>query len=135
MLLAVAGTSALGLRYVEARGSKEFFSVVTGVAVVVGLWALMIASTPQVVSLRGSLLTVRNSSGSERFDLADGLQPIDVVGQPNSSDWALLLHRSNNTSVVLRRRDVDAVALDPIVRHYRTIADQRYTDRQVRFSR
>ena len=81
------------------------------------------------------MLTVRNSSGSERFDLADGLQPVDVVGQPRSSGWALLLHRANNTSVVLRRRDVDAVALDPIVRHYRAIAEQRYTDRQVRFSR
>jgi hypothetical protein len=95
----------------------------------------LIASTPQVVSLRGSILTVRNSSGSERFDLADGLQPVDVINQPKSSQWALLLHRSNNTYVVLRRRDVDAVVLDPIVRHYRTLAEQRYADRQVRFSR
>ncbi len=135
LLFAVAGTSALGLRYAETRGSEEFISVVIGIGVVVALWALLIASTPQVVSLRGSLLTVRNSSGSECFDLADGLQPIDVVGEPRSSHWALLLHRSNNTSVVLRRRDVDAVALDPIVRHYRALADQRYSDRQVRFSR
>jgi hypothetical protein len=135
LLLAVAGTSALGLRYAESRTSDEFISLVIGVGVVVGLWALLIASTPQVVSLRGSILTVRNSSGSERFDLADGLQPVDVLGAPRSSQWALLLHRSNNTSVVLRRRDVDAVALDPIVRHYRALASQRYADRQVRFSR
>jgi hypothetical protein len=135
LLLAVAGTSALGLQYAQTREADEFISVVIGVGVIVGLWALLIASTPQVVSLRGSVLTVRNSSGSERFDLADGLQPVDVVGEPRSSQWALLLHRSNNTSVVLRRRDVDAVALDPIVRHYRALADQRYTDRQVRFSR
>jgi len=135
LLLAVAGTSALGLRYAETHDSDEFLSLVVGIAVIVGLWALLIASTPQVVSLRGSVLTVRNSSGSERFDLADGLQPVDVVGQPRSSGWAVLLHRTNNTSVVLRRRDVDAVALDPIVRHYRAIAEQRHTDRQVRFSR
>ena len=135
LLFAVAGTSALGLRYVETRGPDEFISVVIGIGVVVALWALLIASTPQVVSLRGSILTVRNSSGSERFDLADGLQPVDVVGEPRSSQWALLLHRANNTSVVLRRRDVDAVALDPIVRHYRDLAAQRYGDRQVRFSR
>ena len=43
---------------------------------------MLIASTPQVVSLRGSVLTVHNSSGTERFDLADGLQPVDVVGEP-----------------------------------------------------
>jgi hypothetical protein len=135
LLFAVAGTFALGMQYAQTREADEFVSVVIGVGVVVGLWALLIASTPQVVSLRGSVLTVRNSSGSERFDLADGLQPVDVVGQPRSSQWALLLHRSNNTSVVLRRRDVDAVALDPIVRHYRAMADQRYSDRQVRFSR
>jgi hypothetical protein len=135
LLFAVAGTSALGLRYAETHGTDEFISVVVGVGVVVALWALLIASTPQVVSLRGSILTVRNSSGSERFDLADGLQPVDVVGEPRSSSWAVLLHRSNNTSVVLRRRDVDAAALDPIVRHYRALANQRYSDRQVRFSR
>ena len=135
LLLAVGGTSALGLRYAETRSSDEFLSVVLGIAVVIGLWALLIASTPQVVSLRGSVLTIRNSSGTERFDLADGLQPVDMIGQPRSSGWALLLHRSNNTSVVLRRRDVDAVTLDPIVRHYRAMAEQRFTDRQVRFNR
>ena len=53
LLLAVGGTSALGLRYAEDRGSNEFLSVIAGIAVVVGLWALLIASTPQVVSLRG----------------------------------------------------------------------------------
>jgi hypothetical protein len=135
LLLSVAGTSALGLRYADTHGSDDFLSMAVGVGVVVALWALLIASTPQVISLRGSVLTVRNSSGSERFDLADGLQPVDLVGEPRSSHWALLLHRPNNTSVVLRRRDVDAVALDPIVRHYRAMADQRFTDRQVRFNR
>ena len=58
-----------------------------------------------------------------------------LQGYGYAMDRALLLHRPNNTSVVLRRRDVDAVALDPIVRHYRALADKRYTDRQVRFSR
>jgi hypothetical protein len=135
LVLAVGGTSALGLRYAETHGSDEFLSTVVGVAVIVGLWALLIASTPQVISLRGSILTVRNSSGTERFDLADGLQPVDVVGEPRSSSWAVLLHRPNNTSVVLRRRDVDAVVLDPIVRHYRDLAEQRRSDRQTRFGR
>jgi hypothetical protein len=135
LVLAVGGTSALGLRYAETHGSDEFLSTVVGLAVIVGLWALLIASTPQVISLRGSVLTVRNSSGTELFDLADGLHPVDVVGEPRSSNWAVLLHRPNNTSVVLRRRDVDAVALDPIVRHYRDLAEQRRSDRQARFDR
>ncbi len=135
LLLAVAGTSALGLRYAETRAPDALVSLVIGAAVIVGLWALLIASTPQVITLRASVLTVRNSSGTERFDLADGLQPVDVVGEPGSSQWAVLLHRSDNTSVVLRRRDVDAFALDPIVRHYRAIAERRYANRNLRFNR
>ena len=135
LLLSVGGASALGLRYAQSHRPDDLLSLVVGIGVVVALWAMLIASTPQVVSLRGSVLTVRNSSGTERFDLGDALQPVDLVGEPRSSHWALLLHRPNNTSVVLRRRDVDAAALDPIVRHYRAMADQRYSDRQVRFSR
>jgi hypothetical protein len=135
LVLAVGGTSALGLDYQQHPGNDQLLSLVIGIIVVVGLWAMLIASTPQVVSLRGSVLTIHNSSGTERFDLADGLQPVDVVGEPHSSKWALVLHRDNRTSLVLRRRDVDAVQLDPIVRHYRAIAHRKYSERQARFSR
>ena len=47
----------------------------------------------------------------------------------------MLLHRADRTSVVLRRHDVDAVELDPIVRHYREIAGQRFAERAARFNR
>jgi hypothetical protein len=133
LVLAVGGTSALGLDYQQHPGSDQLVSLAIGIAVVVGLWAMLIASTPQVVSLRGSVLTIHNSSGTERFDLGDGMQPVDLVGDPGNSSWALVLHRSNRTSLVLRRRDVDAVQLDSIVRHYRTIAARTYAERQARF--
>ena len=103
--------------------------------VVVVLWAMLIASTPQEVTLKGSVLTVHNSGGYERFDLADGLQPVDLVGDPRSSKWAVLLHRADRSSVVLRRHDVVATELDPIVRHYRSVADQRFNERSARFTR
>ena len=135
LLLAVGGTSALGLDYQQNPGGDQLISLAIGIAVVVGLWAMLIASTPQVVSLRGSVLTIHNSSGTERFDLGDGQQAVDLVGEPRSSKWALVLHRANRTSLVIRRRDVDAVQLDPIVRHYRTIAHRKYSERQARFDR
>lgn len=135
LALAVLGTSALGVRYAQSRTSDDFVSLVVGLVVVVVLWALVIASTPQTVTLEHSVLTVHNTGGSERFDLVDPLQPVDLVGDPRTSHWAVLLHRPNSTTVVLRRNDVVASELDPIVRHYRTVADQRWSDRQARFNR
>jgi hypothetical protein len=135
LTLAVLGTTGLGIRYAQTRTSDEFISLAIGLGVVVALWALLIASTPQVVSLEGSVLTVANNGGCESFDLADGLQAVDVVGDPRTSHWAVLLHRPNSTTVVLRRHDVDAFEVDPIVRHYRSVANRRFTDRETRFSR
>jgi hypothetical protein len=135
LALAAAGTAALGGRYAQTRASDDFLSLVVGLGVVVVLWAVVIASTPQVVTIEGSWLTVHNTGGSERFDLADALQPIDLVGNPRTSHWAVLLHRPGSTTVVLRRNDVDPLELDPIVRHYRMVAEQRHTERDARFSR
>ena len=135
LAMAVLGTSGLGVRYSGTRTSDNFASLVIGLVVVVVLWALVIASTPQVVNLEGSILTIHNTGGSERFDLADGLQPIDVVGDPRTSHWAVLLHRHNSPTIVLRRHDVVATELDPIVRHYRNVADRRLVEREARFNR
>ena len=135
LVLACLGTTTLAVRYAEVRSADNAIALAIGVGVIVGLWALLIASTPQVVLLSGSVLTVRNSRGVEQFDLADGLQPVDVVAEPTSSKWALLLHRADCSSVVLRRRDVDAVQLDRIVRHYRRLAIRSESDRRARFDR
>jgi hypothetical protein len=135
LVTACLGTTSLAAGYAEARTFDNAVALAIGVAVIVGLWALLIASTPQLVTLTGSVLTVRDSRGVEQFDLADGLQPVDLVAEPHSPKWALLLHRADGSTRVLRRRDVAAAQLDPIVRHYRRIADRAVADRRARFDR
>ena len=126
LALSVIGTWFLGVRFEESRLPQDFVSLFIGVGVVVILWALLIATTPQELTLKGSVLTIHNSSGRESFDLANSLQPIDIIGTPRQRKWAVLLHRADQTSVVLRRHDVNAVEFDPIVRHYREIVGRRF---------
>jgi hypothetical protein len=131
---AIAGTTALAIRYAQSQTLEDFIPLAVGLAVVVLLWGILIASTPQIVRLKGSWLSVHNTLGSARFDLADGLQEADIVGTPESSHWALLLHRPNSASLVLTHKDVVPAELDPIVRHYRTVAERRFAERNARFS-
>ena len=135
LVAALAGTGVLGLRYYSTGGSDELTALVIGLAVVVVLWGTLIVSTPQMVTLRGSILTVWSGRDGERFDLADGGQPVDLHGEAGSADWALLLHRPDRTACVLRRHDVDPVTVDQVVRHYRGIAERRATEREHRFDR
>ncbi len=135
LAMAVVGTWVLGVRFEASRLPEDFVSLFIGVGVVVVLWALLIATTPQEVKLRGSVLTIHNSAGHESFDLADGLQPVDIIGDPRRRKWAVLLHRSDRTSVVLRRHDVNAVEFDAIVRHYRDLVGRRFAHNPGRFSR
>jgi hypothetical protein len=133
LALAVVGTTVLAVRYAQSRASDDFTALAIGLGVVATLWAVVIASTPQVVSLDGPVLAVRKTGGSETFDLSDGLQAVDLVGDPRTSYWAVLLHRPNSTTVVLRGHDVNATELDPIVRHYRIVATRRFTEPEARF--
>jgi hypothetical protein len=135
LALSVVGTWVLGVRFEESRLPQDFVSLFIGVGVVVVLWALLIASTPQEITLKGSVLTIHNSSGRESFDLADGLQPIDIIGTPRQRKWAVLLHRADRSSVTLRRHDINAVEFDPIVRHYREIVGQPFAGHASSFNR
>jgi hypothetical protein len=135
LALSLVGTWVLGVRFEASRLPSDFVSLFIGVGVVVVLWALLIATTPQEIILKGSVLTIHNSSGRESFDLADGLQPIDIVGTPRQRKWAVLLHRADRTSVVLRRHDVNAAELDPIVRHYRQVVGRRFAGHAVQVNR
>ncbi len=133
LLLATVRTLTIGSHYLASPSSDDLISLTIAVGVLVALGALLVAVAPRVVTLEGSRLTVRTHSGTETFDLADALQLVDVVGNPHTSHWAVLLHRADDTTLVLRHQHVVGTELDPIVRHYRIVADRRSLEREARF--
>jgi hypothetical protein len=94
-----------------------------------GLSMLLAARRPLEVTLLGSLLTVTDRGVSETFDLADALQRVELSAEPDDRGWSLTLGRADDRDLVLQRRDVDALQLDPIVRYHRDVAERRL-DRQ-----
>jgi hypothetical protein len=94
-----------------------------------GLSMLLAARKPLEVTLLGSLLTVTDRGVSQTFDLADALQRVQLSATPEHRGWSLTLGRADDCDLVLRRRDVDPVQLDPIVRYHRDVAERRL-DRQ-----
>jgi hypothetical protein len=127
LVLSLTGTGLLGERYYRSGTSADLSALVIALVVVLVLWGVLIASAPQLVSLRGSVLAVYASSEGETFDLADPELQVDVVSVPEDSDWAVVLRRQDDSALVLRGSDVDAVEFDPIVRHYRTLAEGRHS--------
>jgi hypothetical protein len=95
----------------------------------VGLSMLLAARRPLEVTLLGSLLTVTDRGVSQTFDLADALQRVELSADPDQRGWALTLARADDCDLVIGRRDVDPVQLDPIVRYHRDVAERR-RDRQ-----
>ena len=134
LLVALSGTFALGWRYYGSGTPSDLTALVVGLAVVVVLWGLTVIASPQVVTVRCAVLPVFSGRDEARYDLADLHQRVDLTGEPGSASWALVLHRRDGSARVLRSADVDAVALDTLVRDHRDRAAQRAADRERRFT-
>ena len=135
LLVALSGTGVLGWRYYGSGTSGDLTALVVGLAVVVVLWGMTVIATPQVVNVRGSVLTVFAGRDEERYDLADLHQEVDLTGEPGSPSWALVLHRRDGSARVIRAADADSVVLDALVRLHRDRATERAADRERRFTR
>ncbi len=134
-LLLLASAAALGMTgrlFAESRTNDRMEWFVCAALAVAGLWALLTATAPQVVTLRGSILTVKGRRGVERFDLAEGMQQVDLIGEPTSSKWSLVLHRPDCSTLTLTRRDVHAPTVDPLVRSLRNVAEHRRAEHWAR---
>jgi hypothetical protein len=115
--------------YWQMRTDERMKVLVAVAMLAMGLWALLASRRPQRVTLHGSLLTVKGRTLTDTFDLADGMQRVELSGDPRKSRWTLTLGRTDSSDVVLTGRDVDAIAVDPIVRHYRDLAERRRAQR------
>ena len=129
---AAVATGLAGRLYFESTTDSRMRLLITCALVVAGLWAVLTATAPQVVTLKGSVLIVKSRRGIDRFDLSEGMQQVDLIGDPRSSKWALVLHRNDNSTVRLGRRDVDARTIDPLVRRFREVAEQRRSEHWAR---
>lgn len=122
---ALMATIPAGVYYWQMRTDERMHLFITVATFAIGLWAILSSRRPQVVTLNGSLLTVRGRRADETFDLADALQRVELSGQPRKLRWSLALARVDKSELVLGPRDVDAIQLDPIVRYYRELAERR----------
>lgn len=134
VLLVPAAVAAglAGRLFVDTRTDDHMRLLVVTALLVAGLWAVLTATAPAVVTLRGSHLTVKSRNGTDRFDLADGMQILELHGDPRSSRWSLLLYRPDGSTVHLHRRDVDAPTLDRLVRNFRQVAERRRAEHWTR---
>ena len=130
-LLVVAAFAALAITvpevvtYWRAQSVDNLQQLMVVVTFAIGLWSILASCPPRQVRLDGSMLGVRGQGLDEVFDLADALQRVELSGRPDKRDWKLSFGRPDRPDVVLTRRDVDAVALDVVVRHHRALAERR----------
>ena len=121
---------AVGVGYAVSRGTTLGIAlpVLPGI-VAAGLWACLLMTTPTVVSVRSSVLTVRTAAGARTFDLA--LPDLEVAMTENARGgaWRLRLDDGVGDPVVIDGNQVPVEELTPIVIHYRAIADHRRAER------
>ena len=123
--LALALTVPAVLAYWRSRSTEDLQDLMVVVTFAIGLWSIVTSCPPQQVTLRGSRLSVLDMGVEKTFDLGDALQRVELSGRPGKRDWQLRFGRPDDRDVVLSRRDVDSVRLEPVVRHHRSLAERR----------
>jgi hypothetical protein len=122
---ATALTVPKAVTYVQAQSPEHLQELAVVVTFAIGLFSILTSCPPQRVSLRGQVLAVHGPGLEETFDLGDGLQRVEISGRAGKRDWQLRFGRPDDRDVVLTRRDVDSVLLEPVVRHHRCLAERR----------
>lgn len=105
--------------------------IVAGVSAVglVVCWAMLQASIPQKITVRGPVIQIRRDGHEETFDLTD--PGVDIRVRDGEIAFARYLDRW----VVVRARDVDWKVFTDLVMYYQNAADRNAEERDRRFSR
>lgn len=96
--------------------------------------ATLLSKGVTTTDLKGAILTVRMDGELRIFKLDDPDHIIQIVGQPGSSGWKLILEAPDGRIVELDASHVNAHEMHPIAEYYRAVAERERDRRQYRFN-
>jgi hypothetical protein len=130
LLLAMVALAAFSGYMSATVQTPLWFGALAGSGIgVVALWAVLQARVPQTVTLKNSVIEIKNNGHSERFDLAD--PTVEVLAR----DGEMAFRCYDGRFAIVRSRDVDWKEFTHVVMHYQNHADRKAEERKVRFSR
>jgi len=97
--------------------------------------ATLMSKGVTTTDLKGTILKVRMDGVQHVFKLDDPDHVIQVVGQPGSSGWKVILEAPDGRVVELDASHVDAEEMHPIAEYYHAVAERERDRRTYRFNR
>jgi len=113
----------------DESGLETIVVTGTGTGCFIVLWAVLQAGIPQRITVEGSMIEIRRSGQTDRFDLEDPGVDIRV------GDGEIAFAHYMDRWVVVRARDVDWKVFSDIVMRYQNNADRYAEERDKRFGR
>ena len=134
LLVPLLGAAGAGGYYAWRIGSLEYIPVAAIPALlVIGIWAVMMSSTPVVTTLQGSKVGVRHDGVTEEFDLANPDQAVETTRDAGNPRWRVVFERVDGSQLALTRKHVPPAEFMTILRHYRQIAAEQMEQRLRRY--
>jgi hypothetical protein len=135
LVLALLGVLA-GLALTIITQSVAAISLLSASAIVAVIFrGALIGSGVSTIDLKGSVMRIRRGGVLDIINLADPMHPIEVLGSPDQPTWRVRIEAVDGRIVEITPSMAEPAVLDPIVRHYQTIAARALQERQQRFSR
>ena len=126
----------IGVGYAVSKGTAGGLVLpVLPAVVAAGLWACLLMTTPTVVTLRSSVLTVRTRGTTRTFDLASAGLVVTMTENARGGAWRLRLDDGVAEPVVLDGNQVPPAEIGPVVNHYQAIAEHRRRERDADYLR
>lgn len=129
LTLLVAGVFAAGAYVATARTHEAILLLAGAAGGLLLLWTLLASRSPQLVTVERSIITIRQGSRVERFDLVDPNVQITV------RDGELAFRYYDGRNVVIRPSQVDWPSFLNVVMHYQNFADRKAVEKEHRFRR
>lgn len=136
ILLTVSLLAGLGFLVVAAITQEAAAIVGLGACgvLVVLFRATLMSTGVTTTELKGTILKVRMNGELHVFKLDDPGHLIEIVGDPGSSSWKLILESPTGRVVKLDASHVNAEEMHPIAEHYRDVAERERELRRYRFN-